>query len=77
VGSPTWITQVGRGALDPHNVPAGIQADVRRHTGKEDVGAGSQLEHGDRLPLQVVDRTDPLRPEQAEVFAFSVLARKS
>ena len=43
-----------------------IEADVRRHTGEEDVLTGFQRLHRDRLPLEVADRADALGAEQLE-----------
>src|SRR5438132_3297788 len=49
---------------NPGDVLLGIQPHIRDHAGEEDVVGGSNLGYGDRLPLQVADGADALRPEK-------------
>src|SRR5215813_8966827 len=55
-----------RGMCDPVDVFGGVQADVRHHTGEEDVIRASQFGHGDGLLLQVADSAHTLSAEQLE-----------
>jgi hypothetical protein len=58
--------RLGLGMRDPGDLLPGVQADIGRHAGQEDVVTAFPVAHGDGLPLQVADGTDPLRPDQHE-----------
>ena len=50
----------------PVDILLRIQADILRHTGEEQMVGAPQLRDGDRLPLQVPDRSHPIGSEQLE-----------
>jgi hypothetical protein len=46
------------------DILTGVQANMRRHDGQEDMATASQVGYGDGLSFQVTERADPVDADQ-------------